>query len=58
MYLGLFYLPTHLAHRSKIARHKDHHLRSSYISTDDALSAFIWKSIIRVRLTHLHTFHG
>ncbi|KAK9363908.1 transferase family-domain-containing protein [Lipomyces starkeyi] len=29
-------------------------LPSGYISTDDALSAFIWQSVIRVRLPRLH----
>lgn len=30
-------------------------LPSSYISTDDALCAFIWQSIIRIRLTRLNS---
>ncbi|KAK9483376.1 hypothetical protein V1527DRAFT_507691 [Lipomyces starkeyi] len=45
--------PTSLAALKSLAT-KTITLPSGYISTDDALSAFIWQSVIRVRLPRLH----
>lgn len=54
MYLDLLYLLYNLAHRSKSLATKTIALPSGYISTDDALSAFISQSIMRVRLPRLN----
>ncbi|KAK9327475.1 transferase family-domain-containing protein [Lipomyces starkeyi] len=47
------FLPTSLTALKSLATNTIT-LPSGYISTDDALSAFIWQSIIRVRLLRLH----
>jgi hypothetical protein len=47
MHLGLLHLPPHLVHRSKATCGKTITLPSGYISTDNALSAFIWQSATR-----------
>lgn len=53
MHLGLLHLPPTSLTALKSLATKTITLPSGYISTDDALSAFIWQSVIRARLPRL-----
>lgn len=51
--MGLLHFRFHFAQRSKSLAIKDIPSSCSYITTDDAISSFIWQSVTRARLPRL-----